>query len=421
MLNDEALIARCRAIIEAKTGWGDPGGWANRDFIELSEMILKATSVHLSPTTLKRVWGRVRYDSAPHPSTLNTLAQFAGFVNWREFKLRQEDPEMPQKDQVVPPNAHLLPSPPINRRRLFLVPALFTILILLLLAWQFLPTTTTPADAFSLEYRQVTSGVPNSVVFHYDASAARPGDSIFIQQSWDKRKRIPVSREGKEHTAMYYYPGYYKAKLVVNEVDVQERNILIPSKGWVALYDKKPVPFYFEKQEFLQEDGCEITPETVKAHDIPFSPDLPGINFFYVRDSMGLKSNDFSFEAEVRNNYSEGAGVCQFSEIIILFKHDVWAIPLSAPGCAAELRLHANRNDFTATYTDLSGLGCDLRVWTPVTVSSKNGRMEVMLNGRLAFQCPITTPEMEIIGVRARFDGAGGIRNVKFGPSLRPQ
>lgn len=415
MLNDDALIARCRAIIEAKTGWGDAAGWTNRDFIELSELILKSTSVHLSPTTLKRVWGRVRYDSAPHPSTLNTLAQFAGFANWRAFKLQQtsqpETPEMP-----------LAPSPPqVKRRRSFVGPVLFIVLILLLLAWNFLPRATAPADAFSFEYRQVTSGVPNSVVFQYDASAARPGDSIFIQQSWDKRKRIPVSREGKEHTAMYYYPGYYKAKLVVNEVDVRERDILIPSQGWMALYDKKPVPFYFEKQEFLQENGCEITPETVKAHDIPFSPEMPDINFFYVRDSMGLKSDDFSFESEIRNNYSEGSGVCQFSEIVLLFKHDVWAIPLSAAGCVAELRLHANRTDFTATYTDLGRLGCDLRNWTPVSVSSKNGRMEVMVNGRLAFQCPVTTPALEIIGVRVRFDGAGGVRNVRFGPSLLPQ
>ena len=46
----------------------------------------------ISSNTLKRVWGRIKYDSKPSETTLNTLAQFQGFGDFREFKnsIREE-------------------------------------------------------------------------------------------------------------------------------------------------------------------------------------------------------------------------------------------------------------------------------------------------------------------------------------------
>jgi hypothetical protein len=35
---------------------------------------------------LKRVWGKVKYDSLQNTHTLDTLVQFLGYENWRDFK-----------------------------------------------------------------------------------------------------------------------------------------------------------------------------------------------------------------------------------------------------------------------------------------------------------------------------------------------
>src|SRR5690349_20029493 len=67
----------------------------------------------------------------------------------------------------------------------------------------------------------VSEGVPNSVVFDYDASTA-PVDSVIIQQSWDERLRTKVSKRDHQHTSIYYTPGFFKAKLVVNNEIVRE-------------------------------------------------------------------------------------------------------------------------------------------------------------------------------------------------------
>src|SRR6218665_4129146 len=97
---EELHIDRCLGLIEEKLGWGKSENWVNYDFEKLSDAIHERTTVRLSVTTLKRIWGKLKYDSAPTLTTLNTLAQFAGYSDWRNF--RQED-HMAEVEEVPVP------------------------------------------------------------------------------------------------------------------------------------------------------------------------------------------------------------------------------------------------------------------------------------------------------------------------------
>jgi ketosteroid isomerase-like protein len=83
---DGFLIEKTIELFESNTGWGDSDEWSNQDFVILSEKIQERTGVALSHVTLKRIWGKVKYDSLPNIHTLDTLVQFLGYENWREFK-----------------------------------------------------------------------------------------------------------------------------------------------------------------------------------------------------------------------------------------------------------------------------------------------------------------------------------------------
>src|SRR5882762_1519659 len=85
MNNEKQHIEKCRQQIEAKVGWGPGTGWQNQDFEALSARIYKETKVSLSVSTLKRLWGKIRYEGTPNIGTLNALAQFVGYENWRAF------------------------------------------------------------------------------------------------------------------------------------------------------------------------------------------------------------------------------------------------------------------------------------------------------------------------------------------------
>jgi hypothetical protein len=82
----EFLIERTIKLYESNTGWGDSHEWTNQDFVILSEKIQERTGAALSHVTLKRIWGKVKYNSLPNIHTLDTLVQFLGYEHWRAFK-----------------------------------------------------------------------------------------------------------------------------------------------------------------------------------------------------------------------------------------------------------------------------------------------------------------------------------------------
>jgi len=55
------------------------------DFSELAEAIKAKTGQMVSDSTLKRIWGYVNYTPQPHTTTLNIIAQYAGYGSYREF------------------------------------------------------------------------------------------------------------------------------------------------------------------------------------------------------------------------------------------------------------------------------------------------------------------------------------------------
>ena len=88
MENRDKLLEVLKRILETQLSWGSSELWTNQDYEKLSIRILDATAANVSATTLKRIWSKVRNDNKPNISTLNTLAKFAGYDDWKNFALR---------------------------------------------------------------------------------------------------------------------------------------------------------------------------------------------------------------------------------------------------------------------------------------------------------------------------------------------
>jgi hypothetical protein len=93
-----------------------------------------------------------------------------------------------------------------------------------------------------------TEGVRNSVIFHYNARA-KP-DSLFIVQTWDISRKTLVSAENNEHSAIYYYPGFFRSKLIADGQIVKTHDVWITSDQWLCLLEEEPIPIYFDKAAY---------------------------------------------------------------------------------------------------------------------------------------------------------------------------
>jgi hypothetical protein len=403
MLPDEILIEKARALIEVKTGWGNSQYWTNQDFIALSEKIQDETGITLSHVTLKRLWGKVRYESMPNIHTLDTLVKFVGYENWRQFKLQQTDVSLP-----VTPAKQNLATKYYTRIGIALL-----LVILMVCVSLFIPERKTKIDPDDFRFssrKVVTQGVPNSVIFEVGASKA-PGDSVIIQQSWDKNRQAKISRELRQHTSIYYFPEFVRAKLIVDNQVVKEHELFITSDGWLPMVEHSPVPLYFKKEDAIQNGEMSLSIEKIKSKNISMQPDVPKVMYANVRDFGEIYTDNFAFETSVRNDFKEGTSVCQLTTIYLLCECDGKAIgiPLSAKGCVSDTEVLFMDHYASGKQNDLSAFGVDFDDMVKIGVEVKNDVGKVFINNALVYTVAGPIAKAKIIGLYFIFQGTGTV------------
>ncbi|MDO1445308.1 hypothetical protein Q0590_03550 [Rhodocytophaga aerolata] len=415
------LLQLCLTQIEQQLGWGENSRWTHQDFEELSERIYCTTKIRLSVTTLKRLWGKVAYTSSPTLQTLNTLAAFAGYSTWRAFKLAHTPaalPEEPPTEAVVSEVA--LPELPqeirSHRKATAYVYTLAICLILIMVGFisygLIFKSFSVDPSAIRFSSQPVTLGVPNTVIFHYDATAS-PSDDIAIQQSWDQRLRENVSREGHQYTTTYYYPGYHRAKLLINNQVIKEHDVYIKTDGWLALIENEPVPLYV-KDKIIDKGILQASLSSLEKFKLASNEQIPWLDYYNVQDFGELASDDFSFETEVKNETNTGNAVCQESRITIMCSNGRMLVPLAIPGCVGNINLTLGDLYLEGRINDLSAFGCDLSQWQKLRLEVKNRQVSIFLNGKQIYRTVYSNDAGKVVGIRYKFMGAGAVNYVRL-------
>ena len=403
-------VHRCLTLIESKLGWEASDRWVNYDFEKLSDIINERTGVRLSTTTLKRIWGKLKYTSAPTLTTLNTLARFAGYEDWREFKRCTVIPE----ESIVGSDSGIETVPKSKSRYYWL----FLLIPLFLLGYVMISSTRKPSTIDPGKYtfradKMVTEGVPNSVVFQYDAKAA-PTDSVFIVQTWDITRKKLVPKDKYQHSAIYYYPGFFVTKLIVDQTIVKTHDLWITSDGWLCLAEQDPMPLYFKKEECIRDGVVEVNERILKDYNLTLHPAPPKIRFFNQRNLGDIMSDNFTFETMIKNPFRDGTNACQLVQILIQCKDDIIIIPLSSRKCVGDLHLYFCGRNVESDEADLSMFGVDLMEWTKLKVEVVDRNAILYVNDRKAYSLTFPNLPTGVVGVQYRFNGVGAVKETSF-------
>ena len=411
MVSDSTDLLRCKKLIERKLDWGTSESWTSVDFDTLQQRILDETGVSLSASTLRRIWGRVDYQHLPSSTTLNTLAQFAGYSDWRAFIKPQTGSDLP------PDSIEHLPAKPvkssINWVKLSWIAGVVIAIVLIGIVAFDQKQPQLNANQYSFSSKPLTRGIPNSVIFTYDASAS-PTDSVFIQQSWDPRLRTLVDKDGQTYTSIYYDPGYYRAKLIVGKQVVKEHSLLIPTNGWLGTIATKPVPVYLKPSEFIGPDMMRLPVTGIQQKNVPLQPQVPLIKYVNVGNFDPVPLTNFSFSSDVKNDYGEGAAACQQTWIELITDGMPISIPLSTKGCVSELMLLDGENAISGKKVDLSRFGVDFSKWVNVSCKSDGHKLTYRINGALAYEAVLPKKKINIVGIAYGFKGTGAVKSIKL-------
>ena len=405
--------------MEAHLQWGESSVWNNYDFEKLSEQIVEKTGVSLSVSTLKRIFGKVSYKSEPSMTTLNALAQFLDYEDWRDFLVKNSENTETTPPTIITTPPVSLPPLPIprtsfwNRQRWTLIA--LVVVSLSIFSFYFLSSKPkyNPNDFSFASKKMLTEGLPNSVVFDFDASNANPQDSVFISQSWDVRRKVLVNKNNKHHSSIYYYPGYFRAKLMIGKEIIKEHDIQIKTDGWLGVVeaDWGIEPLYLKPSDILKTSVVEIDKPVLDKYNVPLYPTPPKIRLFNQKDLKGIMTDNFSFETELKTSPSESSNACHNVTVLLHAKNDIMIVNLTNKGCVGDISLAAFGYYVESKTADLSGFGCTPSDWTKLKIECKRGDMKIFVNNKVAYIAKITNAPTEIVGVQYRFNGPCAVRN----------
>lgn len=402
MYSDYKLVRQCLLLIEEKMDWGASSSWHNDVFVELSERIQERTQVLLSPTTLKRVWGRVDYKSSPSITTLNTLAQFAGFINWRDFKGKSAVKKPSWIRRNINPNLGII----------MLGASIMTLVFVSLFSLKGSKSNTEAIDVSTIGFtsQAVTTGMPNSVVFDLDIGKIKSND-VHIQQYWDPTKTIALRPGQKQATGQYYTPGYFRAKLLVDGTILKEHDLFIKTEGWLGTLDYKPVPKYIKAAEIA--NGKLSFPPSI-LEEIALSQQPLRTTFHLVNDFTKVSGDNFMLQTSIKNTFRDKWAVCQKATIIILGTKSTIMINFSIPGCVSEIGVMMSDVYISGKEQNLSGLGVDLSSTKDFKIEVRDKRLRVILEDQQLFEGSYNETLGTIVGLRYRFLGAGEVSKLRL-------
>ncbi len=414
--SDTALLKKCLSAIEEKAQLGHSNTWRTTHFERLSELIEEDTGVRLSAVTLKRIWGKVSYNSEPSISTLDALAQFIGHEHWIAF---QQDAANTGNSQFI---SHIISAKKIrnNSRVRFFVRMGILVVIFIATIISFIALSSKDKayrlDSISFDFSALSEGVPNTVLFTYDV-ANTGADSFFIQQTWDPRLRHPILPTQNNLAITYYYPGVFRAKLILDETIVQEKDLYIGSGGWLGCIEKNLLPFYFGKTDLQLENGIGLNEDHLVDKGFQINQDIPFSSLYLLGLWDEIPGNDLVVHTRFKHTLGKGEAICQNAQFYVLGSDIPIIVPFSIPGCTGELTLLLPDKRLEGQQFDLSAFGVDYSDWVDLKLELKDHKLKIKVNGSIAYEDTLTQIPEKFYGVRYRFHGTGQVEFLNISAS----
>jgi hypothetical protein len=383
-ITEQELVKISMAELCRKAGFADCHNLVQRELEFVCDSIESKTGVLISLSTIKRLLNG-QFSRQPQIATLNAISLFLGYQNWQDFKLnkiRETDAialnGKNTEEKTVLPNTG---SRKFSYTRYILIGGLLILTAMGLFAFLRsgkIKTGNFEKAQFSVN-KTTSNDLPNTVVFNYNIDDVI-ADSFFIQQSWDRDRRVRINKGSHTLTDIYYEPGYHVAKLIANDQVIKTMDVSIPTDRWFYYArERKPgsLPEYISSPGF-KNGSLTITKDEVVNSGIAIQKEYLYLQVYFPTQ-IEYSSDNYMLNCRVRVNEVKN-NFCPFLMCEVFCQRDFMFFKSTPKGCTSEAKAQFGETILNGKSNDLSALGMDVKEWQDVEIIVKNRKVTVKIN-----------------------------------------
>jgi len=388
-ITEHEWVQRCMSELCRKAGFNDCSNLVQRELEFICDSIETKTGVLISLSTMKRLF-KGQFSRQPQVATLDAISLFLGYEHWQDFKLKKSG----EVSTVASNGSHVKEEHPPkvatthrhSYTRYVIIASILVVTALALFAFLELNKSKSANAAvagiesaqFSMN-RTTISDLPNTVVFNYNIDGV-VADSFFIQQSWDRDRRVRIDKKNHTLTDIYYEPGYHVAKLIANEQVIKTIDVSIPTDRWFYYArERKPaaIPEYIDCAGF-KNGGLAMNKEEVVNSGVDIQKSHLYLQVFFPAN-IEYSSDNYILKCRIKINELKN-NFCPFLMCEVFCQRNFMYFKSSPKGCTHEMKAQFGEMILDGKTTDLSSMGTNPEEWQDVEIVVKNKTVSIKIN-----------------------------------------
>ncbi|HTL08698.1 MAG TPA: hypothetical protein VL307_10590, partial [Chitinophagaceae bacterium] len=402
------------------------------DYLRLSGKLLRQTSVTLSASTLKRIFGKLKTPERYYPqkATRDALAVYAGYKSWDDLTVHHRPVEedlstrlhQPAVAEAAPSMANAAPEAAFiatknKRNGRWQKKALLALLCMVVLAalvfWLKGPASNRPARANILFSCINPDGqTPHTANFQLQVQQETDETRQLLIDFGDGRAIEPVA--GRKNFSHYYEtPGRYLCVIKSGTTALDTAVVYLKTKGWMATGN---MPKDTTRVYPIEGADSSASSKTLVASIQQIAQaGIDTSNTFFVRfDNIvpsSINADNFEFATDVITSAQRPGVRCSQVDITIYGERYKHVFRVIKPGCEQWLDLQLAEKSRKNLAPDLSFLDADLSKGGKVKLKVVDKNATIYINDKIVFSGGYTQPLHKVYGVSIMFSGVGAIRS----------
>ncbi|MGF2410700.1 hypothetical protein [Ferruginibacter sp.] len=380
---------------------GSAADWKHSDFNELNREILRDTDVNISPSTLKRIFGKVSVDDdyIPQQATVDALKKYGEYVESQNTQQAQPVFEQPTTQNI---------KSNFKQKKILLPILAIAIVMIAFFAWRYWK----PKDITGKINITRTEGLlPATVAF--DLQLPYTEDSLFINFG-DKSPVIYIKPGEKTAAHIYYIPGVFNVTLQTRQQTMATTSTYIKSDNWIAFgchrQDDIPVHFYAIPAVKTGSDSL-FNVTNNQLFQLGLDTTGPVLTRLSNYTPVNQTADDFIFETTFKNHIQEKGIFCRSTQFQISGSNSMIRFRWVNAGCSQRVLNVVSEQTFKGSTNDLSQFVLDLRQWNTVKLVNHNKQVTLYVNGKQIFTGSYQQSLGDIRGLFLEFEGTGIVKS----------